>query len=80
MGGGWVMSDEACPSEEQFLMNMETGLKWLYEEFKVRPWVGWQIDPFGLSATTPSLLAALGFEALVINRVGTTVEAELEKS
>jgi len=74
------MADEACPSEDSFLLNMETGLKWLYETFKVRPRVAWQIDPFGLSASTPSLLASLGFEALVINRIGTTTESELEKT
>jgi len=61
-------------------MNMETGLKWLYEEFKVRPKVAWQIDPFGLAASTPSLLASVGFHSLVISRVGTTVESELEKT
>ena len=61
MGGGWVMSDEACPDEQSFLLNMETGHKWLYENFKKRPKVAWQIDPFGLSAATPGILAKLGY-------------------
>ena len=74
------MSDEACPDEQSFLMNMETGHKWLYEKFKKRPRVAWQIDPFGLSATTPQILAKLGYQALIINRIGTTTELELEKT
>ena len=33
------------------------------------PRIGWQIDPFGASAVTPSVFAMMGFDALVINRV-----------
>lgn len=74
------MSDEACPDEQSFLLNMETGHKWLYETFKKRPKIAWQIDPFGLSASTPGILAKLGYQGLVINRIGTTTEQELEKT
>ena len=74
------MADEACPDQASFLQNMQTGLRWLQETFGKRPRVGWQIDPFGLSAATPSLLAKLGFHGLVINRIGTSTEAELEKT
>ncbi len=34
-----------------------------------RPRIAWQIDPFGHSALTPSVFAAAGYDALVLNRV-----------
>ena len=34
-----------------------------------RPVYGWQIDPFGASAVTPELLAAMGYKALVHHRI-----------
>jgi hypothetical protein len=61
------MHDESLTEYRDQLMNMETGLKWLNETFDKTPTVAWQIDPFGYSAITPSLLSNLGFESLVLN-------------
>jgi epididymis-specific alpha-mannosidase len=43
----------------------------------VRPNVGWQLDPFGYSAVTPTLLEEYGFDSLFITRVGTQTKEEL---
>lgn len=41
VGGGWVMGDEALPSYQHMLMNYDTGLTFLFEEFNYRPSIGW---------------------------------------
>lgn len=74
------MHDEALPDYRNELLQMETGLRWLNETFGVRPRVGWQIDPFGASSITPSLMSLLGYEAVVINRIGTKLNEQLERS
>jgi len=35
------MNDEALPSYQHILMNFDTGLEFLYNEFKYRPTIGW---------------------------------------
>ena len=35
------MSDEAVVDEASFLLNMETGLKWVQENLKIRPKIAW---------------------------------------
>jgi len=35
MGGGWVMHDEALPSYQHILMNLNVGIKFLKETFGV---------------------------------------------
>jgi alpha-mannosidase len=49
---------------------METGLKWLNETFGKAPTIAWQIDSFGSSAITPSLFSNMGFDTMVMNRIG----------
>ena len=39
--------------------------------------IAWQIDPFGHAAATPAVLAHLGFERVVLNRVSRTTRARL---
>lgn len=60
------------------LLQQKTGLRWLKETFDVQPRVAWQIDPFGNSAVTPALFSQLGFEAIVLNRIGTTLNKDLQ--
>ena len=48
---------------------MTVGHEYLLKNFGVQPRIAWQIDPFGHSATTPTIFALMGFEALVINRI-----------
>jgi len=59
--------------------NIESGLRFLAANFNVRPHVGWQLDPFGYSAYTPTLLANYGFDTLFITRVGTTIKDNLRE-
>lgn len=46
------------------------GHRLLLEEFGAIPRVGWQIDPFGHSATQAALLSAeMGFDSLFFGRI-----------
>jgi alpha-mannosidase len=72
MGGGWVMNDETVADYQSMLLQQYTGLRWLNKTFGVHPRVAWQIDPFGASAVSPALFSTLGYEAVVLARIGTT--------
>lgn len=69
IGGGWVINDEALPSYKEMMLQMRLGLEFLRNTFNVRPTIGWQIDPFGSSASTVAVLYKLGYEGLVENRI-----------
>lgn len=45
------------------------GHGFLYETFGKRPQYSWQVDPFGASATTPTVFALAGFNAHLISRI-----------
>ncbi|CAG9323240.1 MAN2A2_5 [Blepharisma stoltei] len=80
VGGGYVQNDEANPDFEMVIRQLETGHQYLNKEFgitKVR--VGWQIDPFGHSALTPSLWSKFGYEFLVTNRINVGLRDELRR-
>lgn len=51
INGGWSMHDEACTHYVSMIENTAFGHRFLKEEFDYVPTVGWQIDPFGHSAT-----------------------------
>ena len=57
--------------------NIESGLNFLASTFGVRPHVGWQLDPFGYSAVTPTLLEKYGFDTLFLTRVSSKVKEDL---
>ena len=77
INGGWSMHDEACTHYVSMIENTAFGHRFLKEEFDYVPTVGWQIDPFGHSATQASLLSAeVGFDALYFARIDWQ-EAEL---
>ena len=71
VNGGWVQHDEAATHWEDMVAQTGRGHAWLAETLGPAslPSVGWQIDPFGHSATQASLLTgALGFDALFFGR------------
>lgn len=74
MGGGWVQHDEALVEYYHAMDNLEAGWAFLQAQFGVRPHVGWQLDPFGYSAVTPTILEQYGFDTLFITRVGTQIK------
>ena len=55
VNGGWVASDEACPSFQDMIENFRTGHDFLMREFGVRPKIAWHVDAFGHSTTTAQL-------------------------
>ena len=69
VGGGWVQNDEANPTAEAVMNQVSQGHDYIHSIFGVRPHIGWQIDPFGHSALTPSLWSLMGYDAMVINRI-----------
>jgi alpha-mannosidase len=64
INGGWSMHDEACPTYEDMIDNMMVGHDFILKEFGFKPRIGWQIDPFGHSATNARLFAEMGFDAV----------------
>ena len=80
MGGGWVMNDESLTVYKNAFLQIQTGIQFLEETFGVRPKIGYQIDPFGNSPVTPSILSILGYEGIVLSRIGTTLDWDLETS
>lgn len=70
VNGGWCMQDEATPHYVAMVDQTAYGHALLKEEFNVTARIGWQIDPFGHSATQGSLLSqGVGFEALYFARI-----------
>ncbi|KAM7243441.1 hypothetical protein CapIbe_005935 [Capra ibex] len=67
--GGQVMHDEAVTHFDDQILQLTEGHSFLYETFGVRPQFSWQVDPFGASSTTPTLLALAGFNAHIISRI-----------
>jgi alpha-mannosidase len=70
LNGGWCMHDEAATHYLDMIDQTTLGHQFILQEFGVTPKVGWQIDPFGHSATQAALLSGVvGFEALFFGRI-----------
>ncbi|XP_069925663.1 epididymis-specific alpha-mannosidase isoform X3 [Oryctolagus cuniculus] len=67
--GGQVMHDEAVTHLDDQILQLTEGHGFLYETFGIRPRFSWHVDPFGASATTPTLFALAGFNAHLISRI-----------
>ena len=68
--GGWCMHDEAATHYMGMIDQTTLGHQFLLKELGVVPKVGWQIDPFGHSATQGGLLtSSVGFDALFFGRI-----------
>lgn len=70
VNGGWCMHDEAAAHFIGMIDQTTLGHQFLLKELGVVPKVGWQLDPFGHSASQASLFASkVGFDALYIGRI-----------
>ncbi len=68
--GGWCMHDEATTHFVGMIDQTTLGHSFLKEVFDFTPTVGWQLDPFGHSATQASLLTSdAGFNAVYMGRI-----------
>ncbi|XP_038601694.1 epididymis-specific alpha-mannosidase [Tachyglossus aculeatus] len=67
--GGQVMHDEAVTLIDDQILQLTEGHGFLYETFGIRPEFSWHVDPFGASATTPTVFALAGFNAHLISRI-----------
>ena len=65
----------ACSASLSSATNVAAPCRFLQEEFGKVPTVGWQVDPFGHSATQASLSALYGFDAQFFGRADYQVGA-----
>jgi alpha-mannosidase len=63
-----VSTDEAACNYEDMILNMQIGHQFLWDEFQIRPRIGWMLDEFGHSAANAALYADFGFDALIMSR------------
>ena len=63
------MHDEATTNYEDMIDNMKIGHDFILKEFGVKPNIGWQIDPFGHSATNARIFSEMGFDAFFVGRI-----------
>ena len=70
VNGGHCMHDEASTHYISMIDQTTLGHEFLLRELGFVPTIGWQLDPFGHSATQASLLTArAGFDALYFGRI-----------
>lgn len=70
INGGMCMHDEAAPHYIDMIDQTTLGHRFIKQEFDITPRIGWQIDPFGHSATQAYLLGAeVGFDSLFFARI-----------
>ncbi len=69
VNGGWVASDEACPTFEEMIMNIMIGHTFLKKTFNVEVKHAWHVDTFGHSAVTPELFSRMGFKSIFFSRI-----------
>ena len=68
--GGWCMHDEGATHFIGMIDQTTLGHDFLLQELNVIPTIGWQLDPFGHSATQASLMSReMGFNALYFGRI-----------
>jgi hypothetical protein len=68
--GGWCMHDEATTHYMGMIDQTTLGHSFLKRELGVIPKVGWQLDPFGHSASQASMFTSMvGFDALYFGRI-----------
>ncbi|XP_039241766.1 epididymis-specific alpha-mannosidase isoform X2 [Pipra filicauda] len=78
--GGQVMHDEAVTLIDDQILQLTEGHGFLYETFGFRPQFSWHVDPFGASATTPTLFALAGFNAHLVSRIDYDLKADMQKN
>ncbi|CEM37133.1 unnamed protein product [Vitrella brassicaformis CCMP3155] len=69
VNGGWCMHDEAAAHYSDMIQQMTFGHLFLLKTFRLRPTIGWQIDPFGHSATNAYLSTLMGFDGWFFARM-----------
>ena len=70
VNGGWCMHDEASTHFMGMIDQTTLGHQFLRQELGVIPVTGWQLDPFGHSATHAKLLThAAGMDAVYFGRI-----------
>ena len=71
VNGGWVMHDEAITTVQAQLIQQAEGHAWIRNVFgpEHRVRYGWQIDPFGASASSAAMMAMMGYDGLVLRSV-----------
>ena len=69
VGGGFVQNDEATTRYSEMIFNLRLGNQFILKEFNVKPIVGWQLDPFGHSASMAYIYSILDYKYVVLDRI-----------
>ncbi|TNV84420.1 hypothetical protein FGO68_gene5674 [Halteria grandinella] len=69
VNGGWVASDEACPTYEDLIENMVVGHEWLKDNLGVTPRIAWHCDSFGHSSAMNEIFQLMGYQSLYFGRM-----------
>ncbi|VDD92214.1 unnamed protein product, partial [Enterobius vermicularis] len=79
--GGWVMTDEANAHYFSMITQLIEGHEWIRNHLgeEYLPVNHWSIDPFGLSATLPYLIARANLSNAVVQRVHYSVKKYFAK-
>ncbi|KAH3766002.1 alpha-mannosidase 2 [Pelomyxa schiedti] len=80
VGGGWVQSDETLSTTPAIANQMTLGHDYLSSRLGVIPNVSWQIDVFGHTQAMGKLMASMGFNTIVLNRVPVTTKEALARA
>ncbi|CAD8144119.1 unnamed protein product [Paramecium pentaurelia] len=78
--GGWSMNDEATTYYEDIIDSFTGGHTYLYEQFRIIPRVGWQIDPFGHSSTFAYISYMMGMDGQYFARIDQIDKSERLKN
>lgn len=77
VGGLASTAETNGPDGESFIRNQLLGLKWIHDNFGIEVTTGWLIDTFGLNAQIPQILRQFGFQHLMANRFGGTIDRDV---
>lgn len=70
MGGWYLQPDCTMPSGESFIRQIETGNRYFYEKFGVKPTTAINFDPFGHTRGLVQILKKCGYDSYVFMRPG----------
>eukprot|EP01117_Protostelium_nocturnum_P009401 TRINITY_DN3354_c0_g1_i1.p1 TRINITY_DN3354_c0_g1~~TRINITY_DN3354_c0_g1_i1.p1 ORF type:complete len:900 (-),score=293.96 TRINITY_DN3354_c0_g1_i1:72-2771(-) len=77
--GGICMNDEAVTTYYEEVNQLTNGALWLQQNLGVKPTSVWQIDAFGHSSATASLISQMEYPYYVINRIPFHLKDQMKK-
>ncbi|TNV84658.1 hypothetical protein FGO68_gene4646 [Halteria grandinella] len=69
VNGGWEMHDEACPTYQDMIMNIQVGHRFLMEELSYVPRVALSVGDSGHSLAHPRVMSEAGLQSMYLLNV-----------